>query len=72
MIRQINPNAKIVSDEQRIRPKDSEVNRLLGSNQKIKKLTDWSPKYTFEEGIAETIQFIKQNMDTYKADIYNV
>ena len=72
MIRQINPNAKIVSDEQRIRPKDSEVNRLLGSNQKIKKLTDWSPKYTFEEGIAETIQFIKQNMDAYKTDIYNV
>ncbi|HBA05443.1 MAG TPA: NAD-dependent dehydratase, partial [Clostridium sp.] len=39
MIRQINPNAKIVCDDQRLRPDKSEVNRLLGSNEKIKKLT---------------------------------
>jgi len=47
LIRQINPNVKIVCDEQRLRPQKSEVNRLLGSNEKIKNLTDWTPKYTF-------------------------
>lgn len=72
MIRQINPKARIVSDEQRIRPKDSEVNRLLGSNEKIRNLTGWEPKYTFSQGIEETIEFIKNNMDAYKTDIYNV
>lgn len=72
MIRQINPKARIVSDEQRIRPKDSEVNRLLGSNEKIRNLTGWAPKYTFSQGIEETIEFIKNNMDAYKTDIYNV
>lgn len=74
MIRQINPNAKIVCDDQRLRPDKSEVNRLLGSNEKIKKLTDWSPSYTFEEGIRETIEWFRkpENLAKYKADIYNI
>ena len=72
LIRQINPQAKIICDEQRLRPEKSEVNRLLGSNQKIKKLTNWELKYTFEEGIAETIEFLKNNLDKYKSDIYNL
>lgn len=72
LIRQINPNAKIVCDEQRLRPEKSEVNRLLGKNEKILRLTNWKPQYTFEEGIKETIEFIKNNMDSYKPDIYNL
>ncbi|WP_027087201.1 NAD-dependent 4,6-dehydratase LegB [Cohnella panacarvi] len=72
LIRQINPNAKILCDEQRLRPEKSEVNRLLGSNQKIKSLTNWAPKYTFEQGLAETIEFFKSNLDKYKSEIYNI
>jgi NAD dependent epimerase/dehydratase len=72
LIRQINPEAKIICDEQRLRPEKSEVNRLLGANAKIKELTAWEPKYTFEEGIAETIEFLRNNLDKYKVDIYNV
>ena len=72
IISQINPNAHIVCDEQRLRPEKSEVNRLLGCNAKIKELTDWKQQYTFEQGIAETIAWIRQHMDAYKTDIYNV
>lgn len=72
IISQINPNAKIVCDEQRLRPEKSEVNRLLGANAKIKKLTDWEQRYTFEEGISETIQWIREHIEAYKPDIYNV
>lgn len=72
IIRQINPTASIVCDEERLRPEKSEVNRLLGSNEKIKKLTNWKPMYTFEQGIHETIEWIRKNMDVYKTDIYNV
>lgn len=72
IIYQINPNAKIICDEQRLRPEKSEVNRLLGANAKIKSLTNWEPKYTFSEGIAETIEWMKSNMSHYKADIYNL
>lgn len=72
LIKQINPQAEIICEEQRLRPEKSEVNRLLGSNEKIKKLTDWQPKFTFEQGIAKTIDFFRENLDKYKADIYNV
>lgn len=72
LIKQINPNAKIVCEEERLRPKKSEVNRLLGSNEKIKRLTNWKPIYNFEEGLAETIEFFKNNLDRYKIDIYNI
>lgn len=72
LIRQINPQARIICDEQRLRPEKSEVNRLLGSNKKIKELTNWKMQYTFEEGLAETIEFLKNNLDKYKANIYNL
>ena len=72
IISQINPKAKIICDEQRLRPEKSEVNRLLGSNEKIKKLTDWKQQYTFEQGIAETIEWIRAHMEVYNTDIYNV
>lgn len=72
IISQINPNAKIICDEQRLRPEKSEVNRLLGSNEKIKALTDWEQQYTFEQGIAETIAWLREHMEAYKPDIYNV
>jgi dTDP-glucose 4,6-dehydratase len=72
LIRQINPNTKIICDEQRLRPEKSEVNRLLGSNEKIKRLTKWKPQYTFEQGLTETIDFFRDHLDKYKIDIYNI
>ena len=72
LIRQINPKAKIVCDEQRLRPEKSEVNRLLGANAKIKELTDWTQTYTLEQGLKETIEWMRGNMGAYKTDIYNV
>lgn len=72
LIRQINPEARIICDDQRKRPINSEVNRLLGSNKKIKQLTNWEPQYTFEEGLAETIAFFRDNLKKYKPDLYNL
>ncbi|WP_027400291.1 NAD-dependent 4,6-dehydratase LegB [Anaerovorax odorimutans] len=72
LINQINPQSKIICDEQRLRPEKSEVNRLLGDNSKIKELTNWEPKYTFKQGISETIEFLKNNLDKYKTEIYNI
>lgn len=72
LIRQINPNAKIICDEKRLRPEKSEVNRLLGCNEKIMRLTDWKPQYSLEEGLRNTITFLKGNLDKYKTDIYNL
>ena len=72
LIRQINPDAHIICDEQRLRPEKSEVNRLLGCNAKIRELTKWQPMYTLEQGLAEKIIFLRNNMEKYKTDIYNL
>lgn len=72
LIKQINPSAKIICDEQRLRPEKSEVNRLLGCNEKIKSLTNWVPRYSLAEGLAETIAFLRDNLDRYKPDVYNL
>lgn len=72
LIRQINPKARIVCDNERLRPERSEVNRLLGCNGKIKMLTDWKQQYSLEEGIRNTIDFFRNNLDKYKTDIYNI
>ena len=68
----INPDAKIICDDQRLRPEKSEVNRLFGSNEKIQKLTGWKPEYTLSEGLAETVEWMTQNLKSYKTDIYNL
>jgi NAD dependent epimerase/dehydratase len=74
LINQINPSATIITDEQRLRPEKSEVERLYGSNQKIKALTNWTPDYTLDSGLAETIAWFSkpENLARYKVDIYNI
>ncbi len=72
IINQIDPEAVIITDNDRIRPKKSEVERLLGSNEKLKALTSWEQRYTFAEGITETIDWIRDNLSSYKTDIYNI
>jgi dTDP-glucose 4,6-dehydratase len=72
LINKINPEARIITNDERLRPENSEVNRLLGSNQKIKQLTTWTPQYTLEQGLDETIAFLKENLSKFKADIYNI
>jgi NAD dependent epimerase/dehydratase len=74
LIDKINPNAKIIHDEQRMRPEKSEVRRLFGSNEKLKSLTEWKQNYTIDEGLTETIQWFsnEQNLKQYKHNIYNV
>ncbi len=68
----IGHDVKILCDEERIRPEKSEVNRLWADNTKIKNLTNWTPKYSIDEGLIETIEWIKNNMQYFKTDIYNV
>ena len=72
LIRQINPEAKIVCDEQRLRPEKSEVNRLLGCADKLRAMTGWAPQYTFEQGLAATIEFLRTHMDSYKPGVYSL
>ncbi len=68
----LNKKITVQEDRQRIRPKGSEVNRLMCENKKILKTTKWKPKYTLKKGLGETIDFIQDQLSLYKADIYNI
>lgn len=74
LINTINPNAEIITDDIRLRPKNSEVLRLLGANEKIMKLTNWKQKFTLDEGLKSTIDWFsnKENLSQYKHHIYNI
>jgi NAD dependent epimerase/dehydratase len=74
IVDQIDPTVRIVSEAERVRPEKSEVERLLGGNEKIRRLTGWRPKYSLKQGIGETIEWFKNkdNLKLYKSNIYNV
>lgn len=63
---------EVQSEEERIRPEKSEVERLWCNNTKIMANTDWKPQYTLRQGLQETIDWFRENHSIYKADIYNV
>lgn len=69
---------EILTDEQRLRPEKSEVERLWASNDKARKLLDWQPQYGgivgFLRGLAETVDWFSKpaHLTQYKSDIYNL
>lgn len=68
----IGSKVEIESDEKRVRPVNSEVERLMCDNSKILRNTNWEPKYRLKDGITATINWIEKNLQNYKPDIYNV
>lgn len=74
LIAQINPDARIVASEERLRPENSEVTRLIGDNRKLKTLTGWRPAYDLESGLRATVQWFREpaNLLRYKEWLYNV
>jgi nucleoside-diphosphate-sugar epimerase len=69
---------EIVTDDSRLRPSNSEVERLWADNSKARELFGWSPQYAgrdgFKRGLAETAEWFvnPENLRVYKADIYNI
>lgn len=69
---------EFITDEIRLRPENSEVERLWASNQKASELLGWKPKYGgiegFEKGILKTVDWFvdPKNLKNYKTDIYNI
>jgi len=74
LISELNPDAKIITDEQRLRPDASEVFRLIGDNTKITNLTPWKPAYDLTSGLKDTIDWFRQpeNLVRYKTWLYNI
>lgn len=68
----IGVEVKIIQEEQRIRPEKSEVMRLVCDNSRIKELINWVPKYDLISGLKITIDWIRENIEDYKYEIYNI
>jgi NAD dependent epimerase/dehydratase len=68
----IGEKVTLISIDERIRPDKSEVERLVCDNSKIVKTTNWRPEYSLEQGIQETVEWLKKNINIYKANNYNV
>lgn len=74
----MNKSITIETDDKRLRPKDSEVERLWADNKKAADLLHWKPKYGglegFKAGLSKTIEWFSkpENLSNYKSDIYNV
>jgi len=71
-------DVEVVTDDTRMRPENSEVQRLWADNNKARNLFGWEPTYAglegFRRGLVETAAWFKQpaNLSGYKANIYNV
>ena len=74
----MNVNIDIVTEQNRLRPANSEVERLWADNTKAGKLFGWSPQYRqragFKKGLEETIKWFSdpKNLEKYKSNIYNI
>ena len=62
----------LVQEEERRRPAGSEVQRLVGSAAKLRSLTSWSPCVSLPEGLKRTALYVRNNLERYKPEIYNV
>ncbi|MBF0331754.1 MAG: SDR family NAD(P)-dependent oxidoreductase [Candidatus Omnitrophica bacterium] len=65
-------NVRIEIDPSRIRPAKSEVERLVCDAAKLTQLTGWEPEISLEDGLGRTCEWVRQNLNHFKTDIYNV
>jgi len=62
----------LLTDENRLRPENSEVDRLLADNNKAQALLGWSPQYTLKDGLTRTINWIEDNIGQYRLGTYTI
>lgn len=68
----IGAEIEIVTDEVRVRPDNSEVQRLIADNSLAHELLGWEPAVSLEEGLEKTIAWMRENSRFYRPDVYNV
>ncbi len=62
----------VEQDPARVRPPKSEVMRLISDNGLARKLCGWQPRYSLQQGLSETIAWIKKNLEKYRPEVYAV
>lgn len=72
ILNMIGRDVKIVQDTERLRPGKSEVERLLAESSFMREATGWSNRISLDEGLAQTIKWIRQNIALYRPKEYAV
>jgi nucleoside-diphosphate-sugar epimerase len=72
VLRLLERDIPVTLDEKRLRPPDSEVERLVAGTGKAKRLLGWEPEVEFDEGLRRTIDWLSGSLGAYKPSLYNV
>ncbi len=72
ILRLLGKDLPVVSDDQRLRPEQSEVMRLWADNHKAAELIGWRPRVSLDEGLAITIDWVRQNLARFRPGVYEV
>ena len=70
ILKLLNKDLQITTDSERVRPQGSEVERLCADAEKALTLLGWGPKFTLEDGLTRTIEWIRQNQERYRTGVY--
>jgi NAD dependent epimerase/dehydratase len=62
----------IVTEAERVRPPNSEVERLCADNTRARQILGWEPEYTLEQGLKPTIEWIQENNERYRPGVYTI
>lgn len=72
IIEETGVSARITSEDSRVRPEKSEVNRLLAANDKARERIGWTPAVSLREGLRHTIDWMRDNLGNYRQDGYAI
>jgi NAD dependent epimerase/dehydratase len=72
VLRLLGLEVPIALDEGRLRPPNSEVERLVADVSKAKRLLAWQPEVSLDEGLRRTIEWLTGSLSSYKTSVYNI
>jgi nucleoside-diphosphate-sugar epimerase len=72
ILRIVGKDIPVICDDQRVRPENSEVQRLCADNSKAQRILGWRPQHTLEDGLAKTIEWIGGNLERYRLGVYTI
>ena len=70
ILKVLNRKIPVVSERARLRPENSEVERLCADNTRAKSILGWSPKFTLEEGLEKTVEWVRENNERFQPGVY--
>jgi dTDP-glucose 4,6-dehydratase len=72
LLKILNIDVPVAADNLRLRPENSEVERLCADNRKGQSILGWKPKYSLEEGLSLTVEWIRENSERFRPGVYVV